>query len=128
MLLLRFHPKYSMICKPSLWGRHERIENAFLDGNIPPGVKVVRCRECQSPIAIDSPYMENLWPFCGNVCERRYRTRRGREQYRQAHPAKPANCGHCQASFTPLRSTARYCSTRCRVAAHRAKLTEAVTL
>ena len=29
-------------------------------------------------------------------------------------------CSHCGATFTPKRSTARFCSTRCRVAAHRA--------
>jgi hypothetical protein len=31
----------------------------------------------------------------------------------------PIACVHCGAVFTPKRSTARYCSTRCRVAAHR---------
>ena len=31
----------------------------------------------------------------------------------------PIACGQCGAVFTPKRSTARYCSTRCRVAAHR---------
>jgi hypothetical protein len=30
-------------------------------------------------------------------------------------------CTHCGESFHPKRSSARYCSTRCRVAAHRAK-------
>ena len=31
----------------------------------------------------------------------------------------PIACDHCAAVFAPKRSTARYCSTRCRVAAHR---------
>ena len=33
--------------------------------------------------------------------------------------SQPIACVHCAAVFTPKRSTARYCSTRCRVAAHR---------
>ena len=33
--------------------------------------------------------------------------------------AKNRACAHCYASFTPKRGTARYCSIRCRVAAHR---------
>jgi hypothetical protein len=32
-----------------------------------------------------------------------------------------ATCAHCGANFEAKRTTARYCSTRCRVAAHRAK-------
>jgi len=32
-----------------------------------------------------------------------------------------ASCAHCGAEFTPKRSTARFCSTACRVAAHRAR-------
>lgn len=31
------------------------------------------------------------------------------------------NCAHCGEAFKPQRSTARFCSTRCRVAAHRAQ-------
>jgi hypothetical protein len=30
-------------------------------------------------------------------------------------------CPHCLETFTPKRSTAQFCSTRCRVAAHRGK-------
>jgi hypothetical protein len=33
---------------------------------------------------------------------------------------RPA-CAHCGETFVPKRTTARYCSTRCRVAAHRAQ-------
>lgn len=36
------------------------------------------------------------------------------------HDPQPVACSHCGASFTPKRSTARFCSTACRVAAHRA--------
>lgn len=31
-------------------------------------------------------------------------------------------CAHCAVPFTPARSDARYCSVRCRVAAHRARV------
>jgi hypothetical protein len=33
----------------------------------------------------------------------------------------PQPCSHCGATFTPKRSTAQFCSTACRVAAHRAR-------
>jgi hypothetical protein len=32
-----------------------------------------------------------------------------------------ATCAHCGTSFEPKRCSARYCSTKCRVAAHRGK-------
>ena len=32
----------------------------------------------------------------------------------------PVNCQHCNQAFTPARSDAKYCSSKCRVAAHRA--------
>jgi hypothetical protein len=37
------------------------------------------------------------------------------------YPAIPAACLRCGESFTPKRTTARFCSVRCRVAHHRAK-------
>ena len=36
-------------------------------------------------------------------------------------PPHPRPCGHCAQEFRPKRFDALYCSTRCRVAAHRAK-------
>ena len=38
-------------------------------------------------------------------------------------PDRTRPCVECGASFTPARSHARYCSVRCRVAAHRARAT-----
>jgi hypothetical protein len=36
-------------------------------------------------------------------------------------PRGPRECGQCGKTFAPAHSHARYCSTKCRVAAHRAK-------
>ena len=42
------------------------------------------------------------------------------KRYRDRHRAeRQAICQHCSATFTPQRSTAKFCSTACRVAAHR---------
>lgn len=42
--------------------------------------------------------------------------------WRQARsPVKEMACVHCGVLFTPKRSTAQFCGTACRVAAHRAK-------
>lgn len=49
----------------------------------------------------------------------RERAARHRDRNRSQPAAVP--CSHCGESFTPKRSTAAFCSTRCRVAAHRAK-------
>ena len=46
--------------------------------------------------------------------DRRYRAKR-------ATPKPEQPCAHCGEMFTPKRSTARFCSTKCRVAAHRAE-------
>jgi hypothetical protein len=43
-----------------------------------------------------------------------------KQQRREAAAHRLTTCEHCGASFTPQRSTARFCSTRCRTAAHRA--------
>jgi hypothetical protein len=39
---------------------------------------------------------------------------------RNRKKSEPTACAHCGEQFTPKRSDARYCSARCRVAAHRA--------
>jgi hypothetical protein len=60
--------------------------------------------------------------------EKRQATRRSRNaewmRKRRAESKQhqqPASCNHCGATFTPKRSTARFCSTACRVASHRAQ-------
>ena len=35
--------------------------------------------------------------------------------------SSPRQCEQCGKTFTPTRSDARYCSTKCRVAAHRSR-------
>jgi len=43
------------------------------------------------------------------------------QRYRDRHRVeRSAICQHCGNTFTPQRSTARFCSTACRVATHRA--------
>jgi hypothetical protein len=39
----------------------------------------------------------------------------------QALRPKTFACAYCGAEFTPRRNSARFCSVRCRVAAHRAR-------
>jgi hypothetical protein len=55
-------------------------------------------------------------------CRRRERKRLSQREWRGSDvPHDPRPCGHCGETFQPERTTARYCSTRCRVAANRAK-------
>lgn len=58
--------------------------------------------------------------YCSEACRRavlaqRQRTRRATERV----PPPPRPCDHCGVAFEPARSDARFCSSRCRVAAHR---------
>jgi hypothetical protein len=50
-----------------------------------------------------------------------------RRHARRARPRLPRPCMRCGETFTPARSDARYCSGRCRVAAHRARVQGAAT-
>ncbi|MEN9767814.1 MAG: hypothetical protein RLZZ32_1774 [Cyanobacteriota bacterium] len=54
--------------------------------------------------------------------QRRQRNAEWMRQHRQQHRQEkgPVACTHCGSEFTPKRSTAQFCSTACRVAAHRA--------
>jgi hypothetical protein len=60
----------------------------------------------------------------GWYCSRRCNHRRPRLPRRESRAKDPDTrtraCARCGATFTPARSDARYCSARCRVAAHRA--------
>jgi hypothetical protein len=61
------------------------------------------------------------WPtrYCSRRCLRaRWRRRRQRSRTKVLEDLR---CGRCGGLFTPTRSDARYCSLRCRVAAHRAR-------
>ena len=65
---------------------------------------------------------ELLWAEEG-ASRRRTRNAEWMRRKRAASPSQHPlqSCAHCGTSFEPKRSTARYCSTRCRVAAHRAQ-------
>ena len=58
-----------------------------------------------------------------NDCQPEYlrQQKNNRQQrYRDNHRiTRTATCQHCSNTFTPQRSTARFCSTACRVAHHR---------
>jgi hypothetical protein len=59
---------------------------------------------------------------CSGTCRRAFAAAKMRD-WRARHPSEPTVhpniCDQCQKEFTSRRSDARYCSTRCRVAAHR---------
>lgn len=64
----------------------------------------VRCRHCQLAL-------ERKW---NRRASRNYRIRNG-----LVHTSLFLECEHCAKRFQPQRSTARFCSTNCRVRAHR---------
>lgn len=69
------------------------------------------CRVCGHP-AIKSRL--GYQPVCSDECRWRYYNRK---RPKVQHDPKP--CAHCGEEFTPRRSDARFCSTKCRVYAGR---------
>ena len=57
--------------------------------------------------------------YCSVGCRTEARRQRRAEA---REPKKRIKCVQCSERFTPQRSTARFCSARCRVAAHRASV------
>jgi hypothetical protein len=71
------------------------------------------CNGCRLPMFTDTTTRQ----FC-NGCLRRHERNKKRNQ--RGTDLSDRLCRRCDATFTPKRSTAQFCSTRCRVAAHRA--------
>jgi hypothetical protein len=75
------------------------------------------CQVCGQPY-LGHNLDEEIAPFyCSVTC--RTEAKRLRRVAARV-PKKPIRCAECSERFMPQRSTARFCSTRCRVAAHRA--------
>lgn len=53
--------------------------------------------------------------YCSEICQRAYISEKNRR------PKIETGCEHCGETFVKPRSEARFCSSRCRVAAHRAR-------
>lgn len=82
------------------------------------------CKNCNTTItAPDWGFTGRLPSYCGACRElvNRELSRTTSQTYRdrKRQPKQPQPCAHCGETFLPQRSTAQFCSTRCRVAAHR---------
>lgn len=75
---------------------------------------VRRCQGCRRFF-----YLADVRRTTCNVCRAKAERDKKRQQRGTDLSVRP--CAQCGSSFTPKRSTARFCSTACRVAAHRAK-------
>ena len=78
-------------------------------------------REAEKAAGTYRPTLRELAWQEESAARRRKRNAKWMQQHRAANISKPAltPCAHCGEHFQPQRSTARFCSTRCRVAAHR---------
>jgi hypothetical protein len=79
-----------------------------------------RPRPCEGcgRLVVDTEWRQRTITVCSERCRRDARS----VERRGAGHAKA--CARCGQSFPAVRSDARFCSTRCRVAAHRAELGE----
>jgi len=73
------------------------------------------CKGCERVICFAGGGQRSA-NFCSPLCRKRYTARGGH--------LGPMACKHCGETFQPTRDDAKYCSGRCRVAAHRAKSKE----
>jgi hypothetical protein len=74
--------------------------------------RIYRCWRCDAEYVVHGTQL-----FCSRECAREVRN----ERRRAANALLSRACGHCGETFRPARVDARFCSTRCRVAAHRAR-------
>ena len=91
-----------------------------VDGEVIHSAKVVPCWACDGLVLIeDGDHRRNQ--YCSDQCRddlnRRWQAERKRDQRSEQRTPRP--CDQCGESFTPKRSDAKFCSARCRVAAHR---------
>jgi hypothetical protein len=70
--------------------------------------------------------------FCSGDCRQQHRRQQNTATVQRLRQRRRdsiwQDCAHCSAEFTPKRSTARFCSTACRVAAHRARSADSAAL
>jgi hypothetical protein len=83
------------------------------------------CTRCETPF--DFAGVGWAAKYCCKECARQADLERRRNAYRPQRPSDEYHdahvCNHCDEEFLPGRWGALYCSTRCRVAAHRARQT-----
>lgn len=101
--------------------------NGFKPATVKPfDVWTQPCRCCGQDLLILSPKEgrpSERERTCTDCKVEKQRARWAVQKRRQRAVTAPAaiSCAHCGTTFTPKRSTAQFCGTACRVAAHRAK-------
>jgi hypothetical protein len=89
-------------------------------------VRVGTCQRCGEAFAVDFYLLssgQNVAKvrYCSNECLVAVSVARRREGGARRVPPHVKTCDRCAAEFTAKRSDARFCSPRCRTAAHRAE-------
>ncbi len=78
----------------------------------------IKCAACDAEITDYTNRSGAI--YCSDTCRTQSRSLHRQARY-QAVTHDSIDCSHCSESFTPKRSDSRFCSTKCRVAAHRLK-------
>jgi len=76
------------------------------------------CRRCHQPRQLDRFGTAGQWPCQSSTCHECLRGSPATKEPLQ----RECECSHCETTFTAGRSDAKFCSPRCRTAAHRAAL------
>jgi len=102
---------------PAHAGTLREYENIWHD------YRVKFCDVCDGDIRPHAEYYTRLDDYAGKYecCSLACYFRAARREKTSHHINDTAHCGHCFEPFKRARSTQKYCSPKCRVAAHRAK-------
>ena len=98
-----------------------RLADAIAQGLDTAGGYVWVCPDCAQDYLIFDQARNPRCLVCRQVRLRQRWTERKRAYRKAISKVTETVCVHCGATFTPKRSTAQFCGTACRVAAHRAK-------
>lgn len=117
MLGRPWHRYYSvpvMVCLDCLSHKREEGRKNWISG-LPVGTYDFLCKRCSRPVYMERNAMSTK--YCSELCKDK---NRGDGWWKPDTPDSKA-CARCGEHFKPKRSTAEYCSGKCRVADHRWK-------
>jgi hypothetical protein len=78
-----------------------------------------KCRHCCTDMAVETRASKYCSPACHKAAKAAKQQRFNKARLKVEHT--PKACEHCHELFTPKRTDARFCATRCRVAHSRSK-------
>lgn len=116
--VVRSDTEYRSWVEVQVWANERGTLFITNDGK-PQEVVLRRCFKCRQEFVGPRTYYDYVPPTQCRDCERQQKTAAQRQRRTRGRSRTTATCLRCGRSITVRRSSCRYCSTRCRVAAFR---------